>query len=194
MWLEALFSRAGVAEKGGFGPTPHRTQGWKTRGVQVQYFGFCNGFPLNNNAVLKPSKEKNVKKKNVKKKCAFWGMNYFGNLKRPQAHFLSLSATAGTQGVGKGWGWKKASGASGAVLYHSSGTRVIQWSSEAISVTLHVKSTGDYCFSPSYVVKSHANIAAEIAVHRTFSSTWMLCTLLSNRSWIFNSGRFQESI
>lgn len=60
--MEEWFSHAGVAHKSGFGPTPHGTQAWKTRGVQVQYFGFCNGFPLKKSVVLKPSK----KKKNVR--------------------------------------------------------------------------------------------------------------------------------
>ena len=111
--MEELFSHAGVAKKSGFGPTPHRTQGWKTCGVQVQYFGFWNGFPLNKNVVLKPSK---------KKKCAFWRMNYFGNSQwaEPAAVFaaLPLGALPGTQGVGTGQSWEKASGASGAALYH----------------------------------------------------------------------------
>lgn len=48
-------------------------------------------------------------------------MNYFGNSQQaePAAVFVALPLGAlGTQGVGKGRSWEKASGASGAALYH----------------------------------------------------------------------------
>ena len=49
-------------------------------------------------------------------------MNHFGNLQRAEPTAvnaaLSLSTLPGTQAVSRGWGWKKASGAPGAVLYH----------------------------------------------------------------------------
>lgn len=125
-------------------------------------------------------------------------MNYFGNSQRLEAEchccsvcplvlYLGLRESA-NHGAGRnlqehlGLYW-------GRVLLDSQilPTRQSQ-------ITLYVKSTVIYCFSPSNRLKSHAYVMAEIAVHGADRSVWMLCILFSNRSWIFNSGRFQESI